>query len=175
LKHSRELFWHYWLPLLVMPTLIATESTDMMSGAHTGEHLRHLLLWAGVHLGGRQLELLNLVLRKGGHMVGYGLLCFSWLMLLRGTYWMQHDYVNSLKGRMKVQRILWRPEWAGLAVLCTFLVAAADELHQMSIPSRTGTWRDVALDTSAGVLAVAIVWAKAAWICRDEQERSIAL
>ncbi len=116
-----------------------------------------------------------MVLRKSGHMVGYGLLCFSWLMLLRGTYWLQHDYVNSLKGRLKVRRILWRPEWAGLAVLCTFLVAAADELHQMSIPSRTGTWRDVALDTSAGVLVVALVWAKAAWLCRDEQERSIAL
>ena len=51
---------------------------------------------------------------------------------------------------MKVRRILWRPEWAALAVLCTFLVAAADELHQMSIPSRTGTWRDVALDTRCG-------------------------
>ena len=59
-----------------MLTLIALESTDTMSGAHTGEHLRHLLLWVGIHLGERQLELLNLVLRKAGHMVGYGLLCF---------------------------------------------------------------------------------------------------
>ena len=133
------------------------------------------MLWAGVHLREWQLELLNLVLRKSGHMVGYGLLCFCWLMLLRGTYWLQHDYINSLRGRMKMRRMWWRPEWAGLAVLFTFLVAAADELHQMSIPSRTGSWRDVALDTSAGVVSAALVWAKAVWVCRDEQGNRIAL
>ena len=32
LKHSRELFWHYWLPVLGMLALIALESTDTMSG-----------------------------------------------------------------------------------------------------------------------------------------------
>jgi hypothetical protein len=173
LKHSRELFWHYWLPLLVMLTLIALESTDTMSGAHTGEHLQRLLLWAGVHLRGRQLNLLNVVMRKGGHMVGYGLLCFCWLMLLRGTYWMQHDYIGSLKSRVKVRRMWWRPEWATLAVLCTVLVAVTDELHQMSIPSRSGSWRDVALDTGAALLSAALVWAKAAWICRDEPSPAI--
>ena len=175
MKHSRELFWHYWLPLLVMLTLIALESTDTMSGAHTGQHLQRLLLWVGIHLREWQLELVNLVLRKTGHMVGYGLLCFCWLMLLRGTYWLQHDYIGSLQGRMKIVRVWWRLEWAALAVLFTFLVAAADELHQMSIPSRTGSWHDVALDTSAGVVSAALVWAKAVWDCRSEQGKRIVL
>jgi VanZ family protein len=67
-----------------------------------------------------------------------------------------------------LRRIWWRPEWAGLAVFFTFLVAAADELHQMSMPSRSGEWSDVALDTSAAIISAALVWAKAAWICRDE-------
>ena len=102
-------------------------------------------------------------------MVGYGLLCFCWLLLLRGTYWLQHEYLRSVKGSIKVRRLWWRAEWAGLAVLFTFLVAAADELHQMSIPSRTGSWSDVALDTSAAVASVALVWAKAAWICRGQR------
>jgi len=169
LKHARELFWHYWLPLLVMLTLIKLESTDMMSGARTGAELQRLLLWVGIHVHGHQLELLNLVFRKGGHMVGYGLLCFCWLMLLRGTYWLQHDYSHSLKGSIQVRRMWWRAEWAGLAVLCTFLVAASDELHQMGIASRTGTWHDVVLDTSAAVLSVALVWARATWRCQGEQ------
>jgi len=168
LKHTRELFWHYWLPLLVMLGLITMESTDTMSGGHTLRHLRLVLLWLGIHLSNPSLELLNLVLRKSGHMLGYGLLCFFWLLLLRGTYWLQHEYSKSLQGSLHVRRMWWRTEWAGLAVFCTFLVAAADELHQMSIPSRTGSWWDVAIDTSAGLAAVLLVRAKAGWLCRDE-------
>jgi VanZ family protein len=168
LKHARELFWHYWLPLLVMLTLINLESTDAMSGGHTIQILRRALLWMGIHLGNPKLELLNLVIRKCGHALGYGLLCLCWLLLLRGSYWLQHDYKRSLQGRIHVRRMWWRPQWATLAVICTFLVAASDELHQMSIPSRTGTWWDVALDTSAATVTAALVWAKAAWLCRAE-------
>ncbi len=150
-----------------MLTLIKLESTDMMSGAHTASHLRRLLLWAGVHLPEPELNLLNAVVRKSGHFLGYGLLCFCWLLLMRGSYWLQHD-IRSHQSRLRVRRFWWRTQWAGLAVLFTFLVAAADELHQMSIPSRSGCWSDVALDTSAAVVAAALIWAEAAWICRDQ-------
>ncbi len=170
LKHARELFWHYWLPVLVMLTLIKLESTDAMSGLHTGEHLQHLFLWIGLHLSTHQLNVVNLILRKCGHALGYGALCFCWMLLLRGIYWLQHDYSRFLRTGIQVRRMWWRPEWALLAVLLTFLVAASDELHQMSIPSRTGTWHDVALDTTAAVVSVMLVWAKAAWTCQTGQE-----
>jgi VanZ family protein len=38
-------------------------------------------------------------------------------------------------------------------VLGTVLVASLDEWHQSFIPSRTGTPRDVVLDTCAGIAA----------------------
>jgi hypothetical protein len=38
----------------------------------------------------------------------------------------------------------------------------------MSIPSRTGSWWDVTLDTSAGAVVLVLVWAKARWLCRNE-------
>jgi hypothetical protein len=152
-----------------MLTLIKLESTDLMSGGHTSDFLGKVLLGLGIHLGGQKLELLNFALRKSGHAMGYGLLSFCWLILFRGAYWLQHDCVRSLKGSIQVRRIWWRPEWAGLAILCTFLVAAADELHQMSIPSRTGNWHDVALDSTAGVIATLLVLAKAEWRCREKQ------
>jgi VanZ family protein len=167
LKHSRELFWHYWLPVLGMLSLIKLESTDKLSGGHTIRLVGRILAWAGIHLRGSHLELLNLVLRKCGHMVGYGLLCFCWLLLLRGSYWLQHDYKRSLRGSIQIHRMWWRQEWAALAVFLTFLVASADELHQMSIPSRTGSWWDVALDTGAGCVVLAMTWAKAQWLCRN--------
>lgn len=150
-----------------MLTLIKLESTDKLSGGHTIRMVARVLVWAGIHLSNSHLELLNLVLRKCGHMVGYGLLCFCWLLLLRGSYWLLHEYKRSLHGSIHILRVWWRVEWAALAVFLTFLVASADELHQMSIPSRTGSWWDVALDTSAGCVVLAMTWAKAQWLCRS--------
>jgi VanZ family protein len=51
--------------------------------------------------------------------------------------------------------------WATIAVLGTALVASLDEWHQSFIPSRTGTPRDVLLDTCAGIAAqiLILLWA----------------
>jgi len=73
-------------------------------------------------------------LRKTGHVLGYGILS---PLLLRG--W------KATLGRFLLLRA------ALLSCLGTVSVAAIDEWHQSYIPSRTGTWRDVALDTVAGV------------------------
>jgi hypothetical protein len=151
-----------------MLTLICMESTDRMSGGNTFHLLQHVLLWAGIHLSVPHLHLLNLVMRKSGHMLGYGLLCFCWMLLLRGSCWLQHEYKPARRGRLQVWKMWWRAEWAVLAVFLTFCVASADELHQMSIPSRSGSWWDVTLDTSAGLIMLALVWAKARWLCRNQ-------
>jgi len=83
-------------------------------------------------------------LRKAGHVLGYGMLA---LLLLRG----------------------WRatfgdPDWswgaARLAWLGTALVASMDEWHQSFIPSRTGSPRDVILDSAAGLLFLLIAYVR---------------
>ena len=161
LKHTRELFWHYWSPVLTMLTLIALQSTEVFSGAHTGKLLGSLMHWLGHPLSSPALGLLNLVLRKTGHVVGYGLLCLSWLLLLRGSYWLRHDYQLCLKGGIQVRRLWWRPVWGALALLCTAAVAVADELHQMTLPGRTGLPRDMLLDICAAMVSATIVWQRA--------------
>jgi VanZ family protein len=52
--------------------------------------------------------------------------------------------------------------WASIAVLMTAFVASLDEWHQSFIPSRTGRWQDVVLDTCAGVAAQVLIllWLK---------------
>jgi hypothetical protein len=150
-----------------MLALIKMESTDTMSGQHTGGLLARFTLWLGIPLHGTPLDLLNLVVRKGGHMMGYGLLCLSWFFLLRGSYWLSHEYQLALNGNIQVRRLWWRPEWGTLAVLLTFVVACADEFHQMSIPSRDGCWSDVGIDTSAALIAAAFIWLSAQWRCRS--------
>jgi len=137
-----------------------------MSGAHTAGFLERLTLRLGIQLQAATLDLLNMVMRKSGHILGYGLLCLSWLLLLRGAYWLRHEYQLSLRGSIQVRRLWWRPDWCMLAVLFTFVVACADEFHQMSMPSRGGDWSDIALDTTAGLVAASIIWLRAHLRCR---------
>lgn len=84
-------------------------------------------------------------LRKTGHVVGYGMLG---LLLLRG--W------RATFGQGRA--LLWRTSL--LSWLGTAFVASMDEWHQSYIPSRTGTWKDAALDSTAGFmfLLVAYFW-----------------
>jgi len=160
-RHKRQLFLHYWLPVLLMLGLITVESTTAASGMHTFRLLAWLMKRLGISLGYAELELLNIILRKCGHLIGYGLLCYTWFLLLRGIYWFQHEYQLGLKEGMVIRRLWWRVEWAVVAVFCTFLVAVADETHQMTLSVRTGRWRDVALDTTAAILVATLLWLRA--------------
>jgi VanZ family protein len=52
----------------------------------------------------------------------------------------------------------WCLQWAAVAFLSTALVASFDEWHQSFLPSRTGTFRDVVLDSSAAVVAQIVLF-----------------
>ncbi len=84
-------------------------------------------------------------LRKTGHVVGYGMLA---LLLLRG--WRATLGPELLQFRRT----------ALLSWLGTAFVASMDEWHQSYIPSRTGRWQDVVLDSTAGLvfLLAAYFW-----------------
>lgn len=138
-----------WWPALVWIGLIAFESTDFFSSRNTGTALYTILTRLFGHINFHRFLIFHHYLRKTGHVVGYGMLS---LLLLRG--W------RATLGQ--VPRLLLRT--ALLSWLGTVLVAAMDEWHQSYIPSRTGTVRDVALDTVAGVafLVVAYFWLRRA-------------
>ncbi len=79
-------------------------------------------------------------IRKAGHVVGYGMLSILLFRAWRATLPAMSD-------------VKWTPRWANIAILGTALVASLDEWHQSFIPSRTGRWQDVVLDTCAGIAA----------------------
>jgi VanZ family protein len=58
----------------------------------------------------------------------------------------------------------WR-SWAA-GVVSTFLVASADEFHQTFLPSRTGLFSDVVLDTCGGIVVSSLVMVAAWWLRR---------
>jgi VanZ family protein len=86
-----------------------------------------------------RFALWHALLRKTGHFVGY----FTLSVLL----------FRSWRASFPRLSTRWCLQWATLAFLCTSLVATLDEWHQSFLPSRTGTFRDVILDSSAAVVA----------------------
>jgi VanZ family protein len=145
LTASRPNLVRAWWPAAVWVGLIAFESSDFFSSSNTSSMLYTLLthLFGNINL--YYFLIFHHLVRKTGHCIGYGMLS---LLLLRG--WRATlDPENTQLG----QTALF--SWLG-----TVFVAAMDEWHQSFIPSRTGTWRDVVLDSAAGVvfLVVAYFW-----------------
>jgi len=110
----------------------------MASAENTATWLKALLNLVAGNFGAPLFNLIHFALRKGGHFIGYGVLGLLFFRALRAS-------VARNAGRL-----------AGWSVLLTAVVASLDEFHQSFIPSRTGSARDVALDTLGAVCLLTI-------------------
>jgi VanZ family protein len=80
--------------------------------------------------------LLDFVVKKGGHMLGYGLLVLA--------YWYG----------LRFEKRLW---W--LALLFAILYAMSDEFHQSFVPGRHPSWVDVlGFDGGGALIALALAY-----------------
>ena len=131
-----------WTPALIGVAVIAAESQPTFSAANTSRWLRPLWEHLFGHIGTREWEELHHILRKTGHFTGYGTLC---VLFLRG--WLLTFARNPALRTRTWQGIAWLS-----AVASTFLVASGDELHQSFLPSRTGLFSDVIIDTCGGIV-----------------------
>jgi VanZ family protein len=66
---------------------------------------------------------------------------------------------RSWRGTFPRLSTRWCLQWATLAFVGTALVAALDEVHQSFVPSRTGIFRDVVLDSFAALVAQIVIFA----------------
>lgn len=148
--------------------VIAIESTELLSGDRTGQWLHKLLRWIVPSISHAALESLNHILRKIGHFIGYAGLSFLIFRAFRGTYRASHEgYYGWLSSRIENVPVvdafsrLWNVQWAVMGWMGASLVATLDELHQMTLRSRTGTWWDVLLDSSAAIVAQIAIYRSA--------------
>ena len=82
----------------------------------------------------------DLLLRKGGHFLGYALLGAAYQ---RGLAWRRGPAMRDLT----------------MAILMALLYAASDEIHQRFTPGRTPSVSDVLLD-GVGAAVGAAAWAR---------------
>jgi VanZ family protein len=83
----------------------------------------------------------DFAIKKSGHVFEYAVLG---LLLFRACY-------GSAAGLASL-----RP--AAAALVIGGLYAASDEFHQVFVPTRNGTARDVLIDLAAIILALALAW-----------------
>jgi VanZ family protein len=100
----------------------------------------HLLGWVHIHLSAAAFAELHHVLRKTGHVTGYGILS---LLLFRAWF---H---TLLEGETRLGSLQFR--CAALALSTTLLTAILDEWHQSFDPTRTSSPLDVGLDMCGAI------------------------
>lgn len=136
--HRREIL-KAWIAAILWLIVIAIESSAYLS-AHNTSRILYPLLHFLFAVDRAHFETWHFFIRKSGHVIGYALLSFFLFRAWRETL-------------PSPRHLQWTLRWAGIAVLLTALVASLDEWHQSFIPSRTGRWQDVVLDSSAAVAA----------------------
>ena len=141
---SRREMLRAWIPALIWLGVIAIESTSALSAENTSRFLYPLLHFL-FGLDRLRVHTWHLLLRKGGHVFGYGFLSFLLFRAWRTTI----RVANHPR---------WSIVWSGVALLMTALVGSLDEWHQSFLPSRTGTVRDVALDSVACLTAQVLLF-----------------
>ena len=149
-RHVVRWLW-VCLPLAAWLAVIALDSTDIASSAHTDVlllRLVHLFVprQAGPGTGG--FGALSWLVRKSAHVIEYGILGALLARAVRAL----------LPGFARGQgwELLWRV--AVVALPCGLLVSASDEVHQLFVPSRVGAARDVAFDFVGLAVGVVVMW-----------------
>ncbi|MGH9549879.1 MAG: VanZ family protein [Terriglobales bacterium] len=132
-----------WVAAILWLGIIVTESSNLASADNTGRILYPLLHFLfGVNAA--HFPTWHAVIRKSGHFVGYFTL--SWLLF------------RAWRDTLPFSGRNWSIEWARISFFMAALVACLDEWHQTYLPGRTGRLHDVALDSSAALIAQVVLF-----------------
>jgi VanZ family protein len=103
---------------------------------------------------GLWLEVMNLVIKKGAHLLAFGVLAWLYLRVLRLRY-----------GRLAALRVV------SIAMAAAY--GLTDEYHQTFVPAREGRLFDVGVDTAGACSAMVLDWWLARRRLRREQVRPV--
>ena len=138
-----------WIAAILWLIVICIESTSYLSAHNTSRFLYPLLHFL-FGLSHAEFEKWHFLIRKGGHVLGYGVLSLFLFRAWRETL--------PRLGNPK-----WTARWTAIALVGTAFVASLDEWHQSFLPSRTGRWQDVVLDTCGGICAQVVMFLYLRW------------
>ena len=158
--------------MVVWLGIIRLESTEFASAGNTFGLLYRVFTLIFGRVDPRVPLVLNEVLRKSGHFIGYAILSLLVFLALKRTH---RDRLKPVLQRTwgTFFRDTWQFHWAAIAVLLTLMTAALDEIHQTFLPSRTGRWQDVAIDTSGAIMMQLLLYARAVHAMTRRRQHSV--
>ena len=162
-----------WLPVALWLAIIRVESTGYASSQNTFRLLYQTLSLLFGRVNPQLVFELDHILRKSGHFIGYAVLSGLTFLALRNTY---RDRIIDGAQRPWGQYLgdLWRLEWSLIALLLTVATASMDEIHQTYLPSRTGRWQDVVLDTSGAFALQLVIYLACQWRVSQRDPKRLA-
>lgn len=152
-------FWHLasaWIPVLICLLVIGGESTVYFGADRTSGPLQ-CFFEALLHRHFTEPEWwrLHIMIRKCGHLTGYGILSLAWFR----AFWMTRSVSDDSSRR--------RFATHALAMLGTLAVASTDEFHQLFLPNRSGSAVDVGIDCCGGLIMQLLIWLWMRWRFQD--------
>jgi VanZ family protein len=135
-----RLWLRTWGPVVLWVALIWTMSSEPFAASHTGSLVAAVVRLVLPDIRLDTLQTIHAILRKAAHVIEYAMLGVLTCNAFR----------RQEPGWSGVRRVLFT---VALGVAC----ALVDEGHQALVPARTGSHRDVLLDTTAAALAAWLV------------------
>ncbi len=129
--------------------VIFTASGDTLSFQRSVRLISPILRWFDPGISQASIYHIVAVARKIAHVSEYALL---FLLIY-----------HALRVTLHPGDLTWRWPLATAAFAIAVAYAASDEFHQTFIPSRTGTSRDVLVDSAGAVLALLFLWTFRRW------------
>lgn len=135
LKLKKVILWILILGWMTVIFLFSAQNADESSALSQG-FLRRFILWfLPDNISTDTVDFLEHIVRKCAHMTEYAILSILVSMQLRMYF--------SLKNQWK---------YILMAVLFVMIYASTDEFHQLFIGGRSGSVRDVLIDTCGGLI-----------------------
>jgi VanZ family protein len=128
-----------WSPVIIWLGFVFFMSTGTFSAENTFSVVGPILNFLFPGLSSDRVETIHWIIRKGAHLFEYFILG---LLLLR-----------AFRAGSSAE---WRWRWCLCAAIGVLLWALGDEFHQLFVPNRTASMRDVGIDTAGGLFAQAV-------------------
>lgn len=144
MSQSRSALKH-WLVVIGWMLIIFGASSDFGASRNTSRIIGPFVRWLYPQISDQKLGEVVFLVRKTAHVTEYAILCIlAWRALEQSP--------------RRIGRGDW--EWRTGLLAWAFAAgyAATDEIHQAFVPSRTGQWQDVALDSSGAFLGMLLCW-----------------
>ncbi|HAM72924.1 MAG TPA: hypothetical protein DCM86_14895 [Verrucomicrobiales bacterium] len=122
--------------------VIFAASSDAGSSQHSSRIIGPIVRWLYPQIAQAEMDRVVFGVRKAAHVTEYAILA----MLLWRAF-------RARAGSLRPPPHVWWSAWGTAAAY-----AATDEIHQTFVPTRTGQWQDVVIDSTGALLGLLALW-----------------